>query len=133
MFLTHPSTHHLLTNLQSEGDQVQSGDHKGYPTTSFSLPTAVRNVRQFNPSKCSTDGGVDRSVGSDTFQTTYDWASKILGAAAESLVALKGSVKVEFLCAELFSELQLMRNGEDHHRPKEFPRSFLRVWMSNIP
>ena len=57
----------------------------------------------------------------------------MLGAAAETLVVLKGGVKVEFICAELFSELQSMRNGEDRYRPKEFPRSFLRVWMSNIP
>lgn len=53
--------------------------------------------------------------------------------AAEALIALKGGIKIELACAELFSELQSMRNGEDHHRPKDFPRSFLRVWMSNIP
>ena len=57
----------------------------------------------------------------------------MLNAATETLIGLKGRVKVELICAELFSELQLMGNGEDHHRPKEFPRSFLRVWTSNIP
>jgi len=57
----------------------------------------------------------------------------MFSAAAGTLVMLKGSVKVEMMCTELFSELQSMRSGEDHHRPKEFPRSFLRVWTSNIP
>ena len=71
--------------------------------------------------------------GSDNIRITYDWISRMLGAATETLATLKGCVKVEFICAELFSELQSMRNGEDRYRPKEFPRSFLRVWMSNIP
>ena len=77
--------------------------------------------------------GLGEPTGPNNFQTTYDWTSRMLDAAVNSLVALKGKVKVEAVCAELFSELQLMRNGEDHHRPKEFPRSFLRIWMSNIP
>ena len=125
----------LISNKipQSEGDQLLGGDRKGYPTTSFNLPTAIRSLRLFNPSKCSIDGGMGTSVRSDTFQSTYDWTSRMLGAAADTLVALKDSIKVEFICTEMFSELQLMRNGEDHHRPKEFPRSFLRVWVSNIP
>jgi len=118
---------------QSEGDQLLPGDRKGYPTTSFNLPAVVRAIRQFNPTKCSIDGSMSKSARSDTLQVSYDWTSRMLGAAAEVLVTLKGRVKVELACTELFSELQLMRNGEDHHRPKEFPRSFLRVWMSNIP
>ena len=72
-------------------------------------------------------------AGFDHLEATYDWTSKMLSAGVEVLVALKGRVKIELICADLFSELQLMRSGEDRHRPKEFPRSFLRVWLSNIP
>ena len=94
---------------------------------------AIRTLRGFDPSNPSGEGNVEKTGGSDNIQITYDWISRMLGAAVETLVVLKGSVKVEFICAELFSQLQSMRNGEDHHRPKEFPRSFLRIWMSNIP
>lgn len=51
----------------------------------------------------------------------------MLSAAADTLIALKGRVKVEMICTELFSELQSMRNAQDYHRPKEFSRSFLRI------
>ena len=57
----------------------------------------------------------------------------MLSAAADTLIALKGRVKVEMICTELFSELQSMRNAQDYHRPKEFSRSFLRIWLSSIP
>lgn len=133
MFLPRLPTPRFNRLPQDVGDQLLPGDRKGYPTTSFNFPAAVRPLRQFNPSKCSIDGSMRRPVKSDTLQVTYDWTSRMLDAAAEVLVALKGSVKVELACTELFSELQLMRNGEDYHRPKDFPRSFLRVWMSNIP
>jgi len=107
--------------------------HKGYPVTSFSLPTAVHSLRRFDPSKCSASGSLGKPAGPDNFQVTYDWISGMLNTAADTLVTLKDRVKVEVICAELFSELQSMRSEQDHHRPKEFPRSFLRIWMSNIP
>lgn len=109
------------------------GAHEGYPPTSFDLTVTARRLRQFDLASYPTGGNAGKPASSNTVQVTYDWTSSMLNAAAEALAALKGSVKVEFICAELFSELQLMRNGEDHHRPKEFPRSFLRVWMTNIP
>lgn len=93
----------------------------------------ISNLRQFDPSKCSGNEDLGKLAGPDDLQITYDWTSRMLNAAADSLVVLKGRVKVELICTELFYELQSMRNGEDHHRPKEFPRSFLRVWISNIP
>ena len=106
--------------------------HTGYPVTSFSLPTAVRNLRSFDPSRCSATG-LGKPAGPDNLQITYDWISRVLNAAADSLVALKDRVKVEIICAELYSELQTIRNEQDHHRPKEFPHSFLRLWLSSIP
>jgi len=93
----------------------------------------MHNLRQFDLSKCSASGDPGKLAGPDNFQVTYDWVSGMVSAAADALVALKGKVKVEMICNELFSELQSMRNEQDHHRPKEFPRSFLRVWMSSIP
>ena len=129
----HGSSQVLNKILQSEADQNMPKPHKGYPVTSFSLPTAVHNLQQFDPSKCSADGRPSKLTRPDNFQTTYDWISRVLNAAADTLVALKDKVKVEMICAELFSELQSMRNERDYYRPKEFPRSFLRVWMSSIP
>jgi len=119
--------------MQSEEDQLMTGAHRGYPVTVFNVPATIRCLRGFDPSTCSSNRDLPKPTGSDDFRVTYDWTSRMLSAAADTLVTLKGSVKVEMICTELFSELQSMRNGEDHHRPREFPRSFLRVWMSNIP
>lgn len=119
--------------LQSIEDQLLAGAHKGYPVTNFNLPATIRCYRVFDPSTCSRKRELPKPTGSDNFRITYEWTSRMLSAAANTLVTLKSRVKVEIICTDLFSELQLMRNGEDHHRPKEFPRSFLRVWMSNIP
>jgi hypothetical protein len=131
MCVFYPASSPVLNKIpQSEGDQRIVGARKGYPTTGFNMPTAINYLRRFDP---SGNGNVGTPDSSDNIHITYDWTSRVLSAAAEALIALKGSVKVEFICAELFSELRSMRSGEDHHRPKEFPRSFLRVWMSNIP
>jgi len=76
---------------------------------------------------------LEKATGPKDLLATYDWASRMFNAAAQAIIALKGRVKVELGVADLFSELQLMQSGEDHHRPQEFPRSFLRVWLSNLP
>ncbi|KAF9653241.1 hypothetical protein BDM02DRAFT_3125707 [Thelephora ganbajun] len=119
--------------LHSEEDQLNDGAHKGYPHTGFNLTGAIKNLRQFDPSRCSDSVDIDGPARSGNLKVTYDWTSRMLSATSEALVALKGIVKVEFICAELFSKLQSMRSGEDRHRPRDFPRSFLRVWTSNIP
>ena len=132
-FLSHFLTDSQQNSLQSEGDHLYPGLHKGYPVTKFPYPTTISVLRLFDPLKCTISRDLGKPTGPDNFQTTYDWTSRMLDVAVSFLVALKGRVKVEVVCAEFFSELQLMRNGEDHHRPKEFPRSFLRIWTSGIP
>jgi ribosome biogenesis protein Tsr3 len=79
------------------------GPHTGYPVTSFSLTTALLHLRQFDPSNCSAGRKLTKPAGPDNFQITYDWISRVLNAAADSLVVLKDKVKVEVICAELFS------------------------------
>jgi hypothetical protein len=130
--------HHASSSVfnkipQCKEDRLLPGNRKGYPAVNYNVVTTVRQIRDFDPLTCSHDGNAGSLRSADNAHITYNWTSRMLSVAAETLVALKGRVKVELICAELFSELQLMRNGEDHHRPKDFPRSFLRVWTSNIP
>jgi hypothetical protein len=64
---------------------------------------------------------------------TYGNVSHLITTVVSVLKALKGQIKLEFLCGELTHELAKMRLGADGHRPAEFPRSFNRTWLSNCP
>ncbi|KAJ7483291.1 hypothetical protein FB451DRAFT_1234002 [Mycena latifolia] len=52
---------------------------------------------------------------------------------AEAMKSLKNQVKLELLCGELMQELTKMRFGGDRTRPAEFPRTFKRAHLSNVP
>ncbi|KAJ6507320.1 hypothetical protein C8R47DRAFT_1100924 [Mycena vitilis] len=52
---------------------------------------------------------------------------------SEALTSLKSQVKLEVLCGELTQELSKMRLGGDHTRPADFPRSYQRGHLSNVP
>ena len=60
--------------------------------------------------------------------------SAFFGEVAAALKALgSGKVTLEMVCGGLPEELGKMRNNRDSCRPKEFPRSYMRMWLSNVP
>ncbi|KAJ7498066.1 hypothetical protein B0H11DRAFT_1998531 [Mycena galericulata] len=72
---------------------------------------------------------VDDKPDAPAFGNFVDLFEKV----CEALVSLKSKVKLEFLCGELTQELSKMRLGGDHTRPADFPRSYKRAHLSNVP
>ncbi|GBE90098.1 hypothetical protein BKA93DRAFT_457437 [Sparassis latifolia] len=64
---------------------------------------------------------------------TYTHLADFFGAVADSLKILKGQLKLELLFAELTQESVKMRFNSDHTRSPEFPRTFTRSYVSNVP
>lgn len=51
----------------------------------------------------------------------------------QSIKTMDRHVKVELLYGDMVEELAKMRLKTDVMRPPEFPRTFLRMWLSNVP
>lgn len=51
----------------------------------------------------------------------------------QALKALEGHVKVELLFGDMVEELAKMRLKTNVLRPPEFPTSYIRMWLSNVP
>ncbi|KAK7056830.1 hypothetical protein VNI00_002547 [Paramarasmius palmivorus] len=64
---------------------------------------------------------------------SYSIVSVYLDAIIQTLETLRESIKIEFLLGDYNRELTKMLVGDDIERPKEFPRKFTRIWLSNIP
>lgn len=52
---------------------------------------------------------------------------------ADALLALRSHITLEIIVGGLSEELAKMRFGGDVTRPKEFPRKYTRMWLSNVP
>ena len=63
----------------------------------------------------------------------YSACSVFFESIVEALGALDGRVKLEVLCGEVIEELKKIQHGTNHHRPAEFPRTFTKIWLSNVP
>lgn len=64
---------------------------------------------------------------------TYAACSAFFESVAEALNAVDGRVKLEVLCGEVIDELKKMQLNADRRRPAEFPKTFNRIWLSNVP
>ena len=51
---------------------------------------------------------------------------------AAALEALGSCITIEMVVAGLSEELAKMRYGGDLTRPKEYPRKYTRMWLSNV-
>ena len=52
---------------------------------------------------------------------------------ATALEALGSCITIEMVVGGLSEELAKMRYGGDLTRPKEYPRKYTRMWLSNVP
>lgn len=63
----------------------------------------------------------------------YSHVSAFFDGVVEALKVMKKHIKIELLCGELIQEMSKMRFCGDESRPADFPRSFTRAWLSNVP
>ena len=70
-------------------------------------------------------------MGLDTL--AWDVCSTFFDEVAAALDTLGTHVTLEVVCGGLFEELARMRCGDDVSRPPQFPRKYLRMWLSNVP
>ncbi|TCD64567.1 hypothetical protein EIP91_003894 [Steccherinum ochraceum] len=73
------------------------------------------------------------SAAADDEPTSFQVAEQFFGVAADGLAELRSCIKIEFLQGDLFYDLTTMRLDPGSDRPAEFPRSFDRMWLSDIP
>lgn len=59
------------------------------------------------------------------------WA--FFDAVLDGLKVLKDCTQLEILRGELSQEVLKMRTSGDQHRPTHFPKTFTRMWLSNVP
>ncbi|KAF7790664.1 hypothetical protein EIP86_001620 [Pleurotus ostreatoroseus] len=62
-----------------------------------------------------------------------DTLATFFRAVADALKALDSRVKLEILNGPLNNEMSKIRLKGDSSRPAEFPKSFVRMWLTNIP
>ena len=105
-------------------------DRDGYPDIKLDMFRTVTYFEQFN--RRNTPNAQDL-VRTDQ----HILASQVCGAffekAANALKGLAGHLTVELQCGGLSEELARMQWGADVTRPKEFPRKYTRMWLSNVP
>ncbi|GBE90092.1 hypothetical protein SCP_1801160 [Sparassis crispa] len=70
-----------------------------------------------------------RDIDSPTFTVVNDF----FVAVAKAIKGMPGRITLEILSGELMQELAKMRLKTDHTRPSEFPRSYTRAYISNVP
>ncbi|KAK7020202.1 hypothetical protein VNI00_017815 [Paramarasmius palmivorus] len=63
----------------------------------------------------------------------YSILSVFFDAIIASLSTLQGRIKIEVLQGDYITELIKMQDGDDPERPQGFPRTYTRMWLSNIP
>ncbi len=63
----------------------------------------------------------------------YTIMSTFFNAVVVAMKGMSHRVKLEFLLGEHTGEMSKMRYGGDVSRPADFPRSYTRIWLSNVP
>ena len=64
---------------------------------------------------------------------SFSVADIFFTGVVEGLRSLRGRIKLEIIQGDLVHELAKMRLGGDSSRPADFPRQYMRMWLSNVP
>ncbi|KAI0719797.1 hypothetical protein C8T65DRAFT_826784 [Cerioporus squamosus] len=89
------------------------------------------NINDINTFNCRNQPEEDTDMEVDTL--TFDVCSTFFEDVAAALKALENHILLEFRIGELCEELTIMRCGGDGMRPDEFPKKYMRMWLSNVP
>ncbi|KAJ6520693.1 hypothetical protein DFH09DRAFT_1426866 [Mycena vulgaris] len=103
---------------------------KGYPDLQGDGMNLPRLFDAFNRRFGVDKGG---ELPSDPESPAYTHAMRFFQAVMDSLKAFEGAVKLEIICGGLMEELGKMKLGTDINRPANFPRTFTRAYLSNVP
>ncbi|KAI0719795.1 hypothetical protein C8T65DRAFT_603249 [Cerioporus squamosus] len=106
----------------SHDDSHYFPDGDGYPDVSVDMFQIINQFHKFNLRNKPEDN-----------QTAWDVCSEFFDNVATALKTLGKRVTLEFICGGLSEELAKMRFKGDVARPKEFPRMYTRMWLSNVP
>ncbi|KAI0634386.1 hypothetical protein C8Q77DRAFT_1217561 [Trametes polyzona] len=104
-------------------------DGDGYQSMSVDAFEPVGQVEDFvkreNVEKRRNDGDADE-LAYDTFDVFFE-------EIAAALRDLEGHITLELIVGGLSEELAKMRFSGDTTRPAAFPRTYTRMWLSNVP
>ncbi|KAA1474604.1 hypothetical protein DENSPDRAFT_824616 [Dentipellis sp. KUC8613] len=101
----------------------------GYPVISVAFFLQLEMFDAYNKDM----GLKPMSTSSKDDGYAYNITSTFFNAVVVALKAIKHRVKLEFLLGEHTGEMSKMRHGGDVSRPADFPRSYTRIWLSNVP
>lgn len=85
----------------------------------------IFNVR----SGLQKDFGHDLTADCPSYSVVWTFFNAVLEAGRD----LNHKIQLEIVCGELHQELLKMRISEDGNRPTQFPKSYTRAWLSNVP
>lgn len=126
----------LSRSLQSHSCSTQDPSHDdphyfpngdGYPDVSVDMFQIINQFHKFNIRDQRKMAFLDDN------QTAWDVCSEFFDNVAAALKTLENRVTLEFIYGGLSEELAKMRFKGDVARPKEFPRKYTRMWLSNVP
>ena len=105
-------------------------DGDGYPSLNLDMFRTTSEIDVFNRRNGPKAKDYPRT---DANLLTSEACSKWFEETAAALKVLGKRVQVELIISGLSEELWKMQLGGDVGRPKEFPRKFTRMWLSNVP
>ncbi|KAI0649816.1 hypothetical protein C8Q79DRAFT_997836 [Trametes meyenii] len=109
-------------NVYSDGD--------GYPDVKLNMFHTVTCMDEFNrrhePNAKEDPRTIGNMLAADTSGTFFE-------EVAAAIKGLDGHLTVEMICGGLSEELAKMRYKADTARPERFPRTYTRMWLSNVP
>ena len=111
-------------------DQMVYPDADGYPEFKMDMFNTIAYLDHFN--RRNGPNAQDR-IRTNYKMVAWSTCNAFFEEAAAALEALGSSITIECIVGGLSEELAKMRYGGDLTRPKEFPRKYTRMWLSNVP
>ncbi|TCD64576.1 hypothetical protein EIP91_003904 [Steccherinum ochraceum] len=109
---------------------AQTKPHIGYPNMeNLNMFGSVSLLSQFN--RRMTPASKRKSINED--HPSLSVGEIFFDSVVDALKTLQGRMTLEFLQGDLMHELARMRLKADHTRPAHFPRTYMRMWLSNVP
>jgi hypothetical protein len=103
---------------------------KGYPDLQPDAMNLPRLFDAFNR-RFGIDAGGELPANAESPAFTH--TMRFFHGAVDALKALERKVTLEIVCGGVMEELGRMRLGTDTERPAQFPRTFTRAYLSNVP
>ena len=119
----------LSMKAPKHADRRWYPDEDGYPMLEGDWPQVMAQLDYFNGRNKTPRPQFRR----DRETNAWDASCAFFSEAAEALKSLGTRVTVEVICGGLPEVLAKMRFKGDITRPEHFPRSYTRMWLSNVP